>query len=205
MRSRKERIAVVVLVAWLSATGFGFWWFEFQSQRVLIGPGPGGDGVTRTERVARLELAAAMLVGESPAAGRFFATLIHFSEPGCACGGASSAHLRELWNRYAAEGLAIVLAEPRSGAAASEDLPASARMRRLEALWPLVPAVPAAALFDENGKLIYFGPYSSGPTCGSGISFVDEALAQLRQEGVVAPWVNDLILGCSCNSRQYRS
>lgn len=87
------------------------------------------------------------------------AVLVHFSEPDCECSKASTAHLRGLWTRYGAQGLEVIVAEPRSSPVVLEGLGTAVQVHRLEDAWELVTTVPAAALFGADGRLIYFGPY----------------------------------------------
>ena len=60
-----------------------------------------------------------------------------------------------------------------------------------------VPASPAVAIWDEHGKLAYFGPYSSGLVCGQGDDFVSRVMVRLTQKQN-PEWINMLGVGCFC-------
>lgn len=202
MQGRKDYIAVAVLAIWLVATGLAFWWLEFRSLRMFAEEN-GARALSDAQVVAQLEAAATMLMEHEPAGARL-ATLVHFSEPDCECSKASTTHLRDLWTRYGAQGLEVIVAEPRSGPVVLEGFGTAVQVHQLGAVWELVTTVPAAALFGADGRLIYFGPYSSGPSCGQGISFIDNVLEKL-QSGVATAWINDLAFGCFCDPHSYRS
>ena len=61
-----------------------------------------------------------------------------------------------------------------------------------------VPATPSVAVWDQNGELAYFGPYSSGAVCGKGKDFVSRVLAELNSNSNPR-WINTLGVGCYCS------
>lgn len=60
-----------------------------------------------------------------------------------------------------------------------------------------IPASPAVAIWSQEGKLSYFGPYSSGVFCGEGEDFVERILVELNN-GHEIRLVNHDALGCFC-------
>ncbi|MBA1201583.1 thiol-disulfide isomerase [Pseudomonas capeferrum] len=123
--------------------------------------------------------------------------VVHFWDPACPCNVGNQQHLSELIERFADKGVTFHVVRKRGS---HGQLPAN-----LSALQPLdgllgdeqVPASPAVAIWDRDGKLAYLGPYSEGAVCNSGNSFVEpilEALIQGRQVRAS----NTLALGCYC-------
>lgn len=112
--------------------------------------------------------------------------LVHFSDPQCECDADANTHLASLKHNF--PDLKIWRQESLREADST--------------LWPRLDQVPAAALYDHQGNLVYFGPYSSGPTCGSGFNFVEQLLASMpNHQSAPRPsvWVNELALGCFCS------
>lgn len=58
-----------------------------------------------------------------------------------------------------------------------------------------LPAVPAVLLFD-HGKLIYAGPYASGPLCSTNNSFLTGLIS--RQTQLEGLWLNGESKACRC-------
>ena len=78
----------------------------------------------------------------------------------------------------------------------------------LQALQPLeslpgseqLPASPAVAIWDQQGRLAYFGPYSEGALCTSSNSFIEPIIeALLAGRSVRAD--SNLAVGCFCDWR----
>jgi hypothetical protein len=53
------------------------------------------------------------------------------------------------------------------------------------------------AIWDRNGTLAYFGPYSEGLTCNSSNSFI-EPILQALHEGRAVSATHTLAVGCYC-------
>ena len=58
-----------------------------------------------------------------------------------------------------------------------------------------LPAVPAVLLFD-HGKLMYAGPYASGPLCSTNNSFLTSLIS--RQTQLEGLWLNGESKACRC-------
>ncbi|MOA55547.1 hypothetical protein D3C78_1793600 [compost metagenome] len=60
-----------------------------------------------------------------------------------------------------------------------------------------LPAVPAVGIWDREGRLAYFGPYSEGAVCNSANSFIEPILEALLANRPVQA-VSTLASGCFC-------
>ncbi len=196
-------IGMGLLLTWLGGSAVGYGWY--QSQYLQPYPGANASQTVLPEalrkQLERAWSAAPTATGVEPGG----VTLVHFSQPGCRCDDASRDHLRRLRAEYSRSDLAVIQALPPTADAAVPDLGEAVDRRKLPALWQLVSAVPAAALFGPGGQLLYFGPYSSGPSCGSGINFVEDELSRLRNHESVTPWINEVALGCFCAIRHRKT
>jgi hypothetical protein len=123
--------------------------------------------------------------------------VVHFWDPACPCNVGNQQHLGELVEHFAPQGVSFhVLQKPGSHG----QLPAN-----LDALKPLpalpgsaqLPATPAVAIWDRDGNLAYFGPYSEGAVCNSSNSFIEPILKALS-EGRRVQASNTLAVGCYC-------
>ena len=123
--------------------------------------------------------------------------LVHFWDPACPCNVGNQQHLAELIEHYGAQGVEFYgVQKPGSHG----QLPAN--LERLKHLPTLpgaeqIPASPAVAIWDRNGKLAYFGPYSEGLTCNSSNSFIEPILKAL-QDGRPVNATHTLAVGCYC-------
>ncbi len=181
---RKTVFACLVALLWLAAMVLAFWWFEaryirsFSDQTALFS----GSELRLPEHLA----------GPGPI------RLVHFWDPACPCNVGNQQHLGELIERFGPQGVAFYAVQK---AGSEGHLPAN-----LQALQPLeslpgsdqLPASPAVAIWDSQGQLAYFGPYSEGVTCSSSNSFIEpilEALAAGRRVNAS----NTLAVGCFCD------
>ncbi|WP_069863033.1 DUF6436 domain-containing protein [Pseudomonas citronellolis] len=123
--------------------------------------------------------------------------LVHFWDPACPCNVGNQQHLAELLARFAPLGVQFfAVQKPGSHG----QLPAT-----LQALRPLatppgaeaLPASPAVAIWDRQGRLAYFGPYSEGAVCSSANSFIEPVLQALI-DGRPVQSTQSLAQGCYC-------
>ncbi|MET1079774.1 MAG: DUF6436 domain-containing protein [Pseudomonas sp.] len=123
--------------------------------------------------------------------------LVHFWDPACPCNVGNQQHLAELVERFADQGVKFYgVQKPGS----QGQLPVT-----LQAMEPLpalpgseqLPASPAVAIWDRDGALAYFGPYSEGAVCNSSNSFIEPVLEALRQGRRVTA-THTLAVGCFC-------
>ncbi|VXC95810.1 conserved hypothetical protein [Pseudomonas sp. 8Z] len=124
--------------------------------------------------------------------------LVHFWDPACPCNVGNQQHLAELIAAYSPMGVAFYAVQ-RSGSKGS----LSAELGALQTLETLpgsdsIPASPAVAIWDRQGHLAYFGPYSEGLVCNSSNSFIEPILEALAAERRVNA-SNTLAVGCFCD------
>jgi len=123
--------------------------------------------------------------------------LVHFWDPACPCNVANQQHLGELQATYSARGVAFYAVQK---AGSHGRLPAN--LDSFKALAAIagsdsIPASPAVAIWDHQGQLAYFGPYSEGATCDSSNSFIEPILKALA-DGRPVNATHTLAQGCYC-------
>ncbi|MBI6940473.1 thiol-disulfide isomerase [Pseudomonas putida] len=163
------------------------WWAYAGFQSRYLRP---FDNQTTLFDGSQLRLPAA-LAGPGPI------RVVHFWDPACPCNVGNQQHLGELVSHFAGEGVTFhVVQKPGSHG----QLPAN-----LSSLQPIadlpgsahLPASPAVAIWDRQGHLAYFGPYSEGAVCNASNSFVEPILRALL-DGRRVTASNTLALGCYC-------
>ena len=182
--SRRKTLLIFLFAAlWLGAMLAAYWWFQVRYIRPF-------DARTQLFSGAELRLPAEL---SGPGSIR----VVHFWDPACPCNVGNQQHLAELIEHYAAQGVSFhVLQKPGSRG----QLPAN-----LAALQPIaslpgaehLPASPAVAIWDRDGKLAYFGPYSEGATCNASNSFIEPILQALTQ-GRAVDVTQTMAVGCYC-------
>lgn len=138
---------------------------------------------------------------ENGMAGRSRAVVVHFHDPDCPCATLADARFLALKTRHVGDDVVFAVVEPAHGT----ERPARGleRLPRLPAdagarLWPALPATPAIAVFDGEGRPIYLGPYADGPTCSTAHGgAVDAVLANLLS-GRGSAWQAMTTSGCVC-------
>lgn len=93
-------------------------------------------------------------------------TIVHWSGSDCICNRYSEPHVAELQQRLDHYHHELIDLGVDTG--------------RFANLAQFVPATPAVMVFDQDGKLAYFGPYSGGTVCGEGEDFVTRTDEMLR-------------------------
>ncbi|WP_338806406.1 DUF6436 domain-containing protein [Pseudomonas chlororaphis] len=130
-------------------------------------------------------------------AGEGAIRLVHFWDPACPCNVGNQQHLAELIEHYGPQGVEFYSVQK---AGSHGQLPAPlSRLKVLDGLpgSEQIPASPAVAIWDRNGTLAYFGPYSEGLTCNSSNSFI-EPILQALHEGRTVSATHTLAVGCYC-------
>ncbi|UBM25142.1 DUF6436 domain-containing protein [Pseudomonas sp. p1(2021b)] len=123
--------------------------------------------------------------------------VVHFWDPACPCNVGNQQHLGELVEHFAPQGVSFHVVQK---AGSHGQLPANLTGLRPLALLPgseRIPASPAVAIWDREGRLAYFGPYSEGAVCNASNSFVEPILKALL-EGRSVNASNTLAQGCYC-------
>lgn len=178
---RKKLLIAVIILLWGGALLTALWWYKSRYIR------PFSTTVFNGE--------ALQLPGPLQGPGKI--RLVHFWEPSCPCNAGNQQHLAEMMLNYAEDvsffhvqkaGTRGQLAKPLQNMQSLHSLPGS----------ELLPASPAVAIFDRNGQLAYFGPYSEGAVCTSSNSFIEPVLDALRENRKVAA-ANTLATGCFCD------
>ncbi|HDS1682820.1 TPA: thiol-disulfide isomerase [Pseudomonas putida] len=123
--------------------------------------------------------------------------VVHFWDPACPCNVGNQQHLGDLIAQFADQGVSFhVVQKPGSHG----QLPANLASLQTIANLPgseYLPASPAVAIWDRQGNLAYFGPYSEGAVCNASNSFIEPILtALLAGRKVTAS--NTLAVGCYC-------
>lgn len=184
-KRHKYLLAVLITLAWGGAMLLAFWWFEARYLRTFEGERAelfSGD-------VLRLP---ASLAGPGPV--RF----VHFWDPGCPCNVGNQQHLQQLLERFAGQPVAFYeVRKPGSHGRLPGPL---AALKPLEGLVGAdqLPASPAVGIWDQQGELVYIGPYSEGAVCSSDNSFVEPILeAVLAGRRVRA--THSLAVACFCD------
>jgi hypothetical protein len=184
--SRKTLLATLLAIFWLGNMALAFWWFEARYLRPF------------DERAA--VFAGSGLRLPDHLAGPGSIRLVHFWDPTCPCNVGNQQHLADLIGRYASEGVQFHVVQK---AGSKGHLPeALAALQAIDALPGSadLPASPAVAIWDRQGELAYFGPYSEGLTCNSSNSFIEPILEALS-EGRKVDASNTLAVGCFCDWR----
>ncbi|MEJ2801074.1 DUF6436 domain-containing protein [Comamonadaceae bacterium PP-2] len=125
--------------------------------------------------------------------------LVHFWDPECvSCNRETAAHLNYLIDMYRRRGIDFYsVRKPGTHG----DLPGflAGKTRPLVAIEGMdkLPASPAVALWDRQGRLAYAGPYSPGLVCSSANSFVEPLIDRLVEGQTIEP-IGMLAVGCYC-------
>lgn len=123
--------------------------------------------------------------------------VVHFWDPACPCNVGNQQHLGDLVSQFASQGLTFhVLQKPGSHGQLPTNLSALEPLASLPGSEHL-PASPAVAIWDRQGRLAYFGPYSEGAVCNASNSFVEPIIKALL-EGRPVQATNTLAIGCYC-------
>lgn len=180
---RKNLLIILLTLACLVALTLAYHWFETRYLRTF-------DERAAVFSGAELQLPAAL-------SGPSEIRLVHFWDPACPCNVGNQQHLAELIAHYAPQGVQFhVVRKPGSQGRLPAELAALQVIDELPGSANL-PASPAVAIWDKQGQLAYFGPYSEGLVCNSSNSFIEpilEALAAGRKVNAS----NTLAVGCFC-------
>ena len=168
-------LGAVVLIWWLSGAAY---LRPYAEQTVIFGQG-------------ELKLPPE-LAGAGPI------RVVHFWDPDCPCNAETDAHLPYLIGLHRNADVAFYsVQKPGSTGEIAPFL--RGRMQPLPGIEGMgsLPASPALAIWDRDGKLAYAGPYSEGLVCNSSNSFVEPVLDALTQ-GRHVSLASGLAVGCYC-------
>lgn len=179
-------LAILLLAVWGVAMLYAFWWFEGRYLRSF------------SDQLALFDSASLQLPADMAGPGPI--RIVHFWDPACPCNAGNQQHLADLIDRYASPDVTFHFTQK---AGSQGELPIT-----LKALQPLlgmtaaehIPASPAVAIWDREGELAYFGPYSEGAVCSSSNSFIEPILEALIAGRRVRAG-NGMAVGCFCSWR----
>ena len=124
--------------------------------------------------------------------------VVHFWDPACPCNVGNQEHLSQLVEHFAGASGVDFYAVQKPGT--HGQLPST-----LSAVKPLaslpgaerITSSPAVAIWDRQGRLAYFGPYSEGLVCNSQNSFIEPILLALKNDRPVSA-THTMAVGCYC-------
>ena len=164
----------VSVALWLLCMVFAFWWFEYRHWQTFNTQNIVFNG-------AELSLLQQRLHTENtPVEGL---KVVHFTDETCQCSRYSRSHIEELQPVF--KNVTQITLSPNHQ-----------HMQNIQ-----IPASPSVAIWDEQGELAYFGPYSSGAICGQGNDFVRPVIQQLKKQNNPR-WINMIGIGCYCPWKQ---
>lgn len=164
-----------LLIVWLASSAASFWFMEHRDWRSFGGAESvfGDIDTARVEEWYRSNIDTTLAAGARPKL-----TLIHLYNPDCRCNRFADPHLKRLVEHYQSLGVKFFAAPAHAvvaNAVTPVNLPAiSATYSTLAAAG--VNSSPAALIFDANGRLFYYGPYSDSAWCGSTANLVEPVL-----------------------------
>ncbi len=180
--SARHWLTVAAIAVWLLAMLTAFLWFQQQFIR------PFSD---TSVKLAQLQLHAPKALS-SPGAVR----VVHFWQPGCPCNVANQAHLAELRVKY--QGQNVQFYQVRQPGSQGQLPPPLDDLPTLDSTTQFAPPVsPAVGIWDSQGRLAYFGPYSEGMVCNAANSFIEPVVDRLLA-GKTVSISNALAVGCFC-------
>jgi hypothetical protein len=158
--------ASLVLLAWALVVAAVFWHYQlrFQNQWFTF------NGRLLSENA------------EMPKTDKF--SVVHFVDESCPCSRFSAPHIEDVESRSDKTRVSF--------ASVYRDVTTDSAV--LARLVEQVPASPSVAVWDRDGELRYFGPYSAGAICGQG----DDMLERVLTPGVSGVWLSQEAVGCFC-------
>lgn len=169
-----SRLTVALFAVWVVCLVVAFWW-------AVIRP------INRVD----FDLAAASfnaideLYGIPTNGG---VTIAHFIDDSCSCSRFSKPHIKEIKARLSSDTNHLSVTRN----ARTADIPQGIKL-----LADKLPASPATAIWNEQGALTYFGPYSAGAFCGEGQDMVTYTVERLKTNPDFT-WLSQEYIGCLC-------
>jgi hypothetical protein len=174
VRRPRPFMAWLTVAAWLGFTAFAFWFFQVRPEHAAAG------AVTRLfdgeEHAREAEAWFRTLATTSP-----IATVVHVTRSGCDCNRYTDRHLAQIVAKYQSRGVSFV------------------RQPGMAPEW--IASTPAALVFDRDGRLVYFGPYSDTAWCGAGSGQVERTLDAMLKGNAPRPQ-RAYVRGCFCGSEK---
>ena len=199
---KKLFLSGLIMAVWLMGTGYAFWWFQTRDLRPF-------------------DLQAANLIEEQDLTQSFnslIATLpsklntsyfLHFWQPDCSCNRFNRSHVNDIAAKYREKDFQLItIVRPHPDYnnqqlinMAKDEFDSIVLIDKSQQFSgkARIPAAPAAAVIDKQGKLAYFGPYSDSTFCGLGGTDFVGRVANLLVKGEKPSIINTMVLGCFCN------
>jgi len=196
MKTRWIRWGAYALVpVWFAAMVAAFWYFQGKHQRLYLAV---------EQPSAPLQIQISRL------------TVAHLWDADCVCSRFNSGHVQALIRKYRAQGVDFVivprLRDGADRAAIFKDIRERFGEVRIEPGWydqlaAYIPAAPAAAVFDSDGRASYTGPYSADLYCSaSSDGFVEKVLNRMLSGKKKQQFITPIVSGCFCPTvRQVKS
>lgn len=182
MSRRKPLVLALLALVCAIALGGLYQWYQERYVR------PFGEATVLFDG-AGLRLPAAL-------AGPGKVRVVHLWDPPCPCNVGNQQHLTELLERFGDRVSFHVWQKPGSRGQLPGTLAALQPLAELPGAENL-PASPAVAIWDRDGRLAYVGPYSEGAVCTSSNSFIEPVLEALLAGRPVRN-TGSLAVGCYC-------
>lgn len=163
-------VPVITIIVWLVTMLLGFWWFEYRYWQSFMGSNVTFNGALLKSLYKKINADNNYLPE---------VTVVHFTDKDCPCSSYSREHIKNL--QPVLEGSQQYVFTPKDSIMTGIS----------------IPAIPSVAVWDKQGTLAYFGPYSSGAVCGLGDDFVTRVLNELKKK-INPQWINMLGIGCYC-------
>jgi Domain of unknown function (DUF6436) len=176
---------------WLAGTGVGFWFIELRDFRTVD-----TSAIERFDSGRRNQLED--WYRDAGLGGSAKLTFVHVYPTNCRCNASTEEHLARLLRKYQPQAVRFVAAglpSTRRAAPPPLGLPAAGLDGRLPVGAGVVVG-PAALIFNQVGKLVYYGPYSDSGWCGGGGALVDRVID--RALDGVSPRMGSTVRGCFC-------
>jgi hypothetical protein len=186
----------LVVFAWLAATAGAFWFFELSDWRAFGGSRARTSPAVDTGLVEEWFRSSVALPSPQKPIGVI--TVVHLYTPSCRCNRFTEPHLRRLKDAF--QGMGVRFMAAAASDAANSPVPLGLEaihsdVTRLRAAG--IDSAPSALIFDGNGRLLYFGPYSNSAWCGSAGALVDPVLRRALSGSARFTGV-PLARGCFC-------
>jgi len=177
VRKPRPFMAWLALAAWLGFTAFAFWFFQVRAEHAA--PGEMTRLFDAEEHAREAEAWFRTLHTTS-----VVATVVHVTRSGCSCNRYTEPHLAQIVAKYQSRGVGFV------------------RAPNTPPRW--MASTPAALVFDRDGRLVYFGPYSDAAWCGAGGGQVERTLDAMLKGNAPRPQ-RTYVRGCFCDSEKLRT
>lgn len=208
-RSKKNWFVGTLIFAWVVSTVTAFWWFQFRNiqdfdinaitnQTVFFESGELGS------RLENMVNHKSLTTVQKPV------SVVHFWNPDCPCNRFNEVHVKKIMSDYGAKNVQFTIVVNGKNNEQRKLREVEARkifnhdaVVNIQSDWEQdngPPSSPAAGVLNEQGELVYFGPYSLGANCSPDKGkFVETILDRLKDKSRrQKKQLNTLAVGCFC-------